>query len=153
MTDIAIIVVAADDGVRPQSIEAISHAKAAGVPIVVAINKASPPALLVPTSLLQDRGPYHVLIAAMNKATPPARVYAAAETLDLSYPHLMLPGDIAGRFLEWITCFAGSCHRVCGCCKLWKWEVVGEGDDQHLLFNVHLKRNVSMSSDESLMLC
>ena len=39
VTDIAIIIVAADDGVRPQTIEAISHANAAGVPIVVAINK------------------------------------------------------------------------------------------------------------------
>lgn len=43
VTDIVIIVVAADDGVKPQTKEAISHAKAAGVPIIIAINKMDKP--------------------------------------------------------------------------------------------------------------
>jgi translation initiation factor IF-2 len=42
-TDIAILVIAADDGVMPQSIEAMDHARAAGVPIIVAINKMDAP--------------------------------------------------------------------------------------------------------------
>ena len=43
ITDIVIIIVAADDGIMPQTVEAIDHAKAAGVPIIVAINKIDKP--------------------------------------------------------------------------------------------------------------
>jgi translation initiation factor IF-2 len=55
-TDIAILVVAADDGVMPQTIESINHAKAAGVPIIIAINKMDKPNVnptRVRTDLLQ----------------------------------------------------------------------------------------------------
>ena len=55
-TDIAILVVAADDSVMPQTVESINHAKAAGVPIIVAINKIDKPAAdaqKVRTALLQ----------------------------------------------------------------------------------------------------
>ncbi len=56
VTDIVVLVVAADDGVKPQTVEAINHAKAAKVPIIVAINKIDKPdanAMRVKTDLLQ----------------------------------------------------------------------------------------------------
>ena len=65
VTDIAIIVVAADDGVRPQTQEAISHAKAAGVPIIIGLNKAR----VQQWSGLQSAGvPAHTLSDSCSRA-------------------------------------------------------------------------------------
>ncbi|MBU0644403.1 MAG: translation initiation factor IF-2, partial [Alphaproteobacteria bacterium] len=64
-TDIAILVVAADDSVMPQTIEAINHAKAAGVPMIIAINKCDKPGAdpnRVRTALLQ----HEVVVEAMS---------------------------------------------------------------------------------------
>ena len=60
-TDIAVLVVAADDSVKPQTIEAISHARAANVPIIVAMNKMDKPGA-DPTKVKQDLTEKGVLI-------------------------------------------------------------------------------------------
>lgn len=60
ITDIAIIVVAADDGVMPQTIEAINHAKAAGVPIIVAVNKIDKPGAN-PDRVMQELTEYELV--------------------------------------------------------------------------------------------
>ena len=57
VTDIAVLVVAADDGVMPQTIEAINHAKAANVAIIVAINKIDKPGAN-PDKIKQDLTEY-----------------------------------------------------------------------------------------------
>lgn len=59
-TDIAIIVVAADDGIMPQTVEAINHAKAAGVEIIVAINKIDKPGAN-PDKILQQLTEYELI--------------------------------------------------------------------------------------------
>ena len=61
ITDIAVLVVAADDSVKPQTIESISHAKAAGVPIIVAINKMDKPGAN-PDRVKQDLAEHNVLV-------------------------------------------------------------------------------------------
>lgn len=60
VTDIAVLVVAADDGVMPQTEEAISHAKAAGVPIIVALNKIDLPSANI-EKVLQDLAQHELL--------------------------------------------------------------------------------------------
>lgn len=60
VTDIAIIVVAADDGVMPQTVEAINHAKAAGVPIIVAVNKIDKPDAN-PQQVMQELSQYELI--------------------------------------------------------------------------------------------
>ena len=61
ITDIAVLVVAADDSVKPQTIESISHAKAAGVPIIVAINKIDKPGAN-PDKVKQDLTEHGILV-------------------------------------------------------------------------------------------
>ncbi len=64
-TDIVILVVAADDSIMPQTIEAISHAKAAGVPIIVAINKIDVPGAN-PDKVRQDLLQHEVFVESMG---------------------------------------------------------------------------------------
>ncbi len=60
VTDIAILVVAADDGIMPQTVEAINHAKAAGVDIIVAINKMDKPGAN-PDRVMQELSEYELI--------------------------------------------------------------------------------------------
>ncbi len=79
VTDIVVLVVAADDGVMPQTIEAINHAKAAGVPLIVAINKIDKPQAdpnRVRTELLQ----HEIVVESMSGETLDVPVSAVKGT-------------------------------------------------------------------------
>jgi translation initiation factor IF-2 len=93
-TDIAVLVVAADDGVMPQTIESIKHAKAAGVPIIVAINKMDKPSanpLRVRTELLQ----YDVQVESMGGDTLDVEVSAVKKTgLDKLLETILLQAEV-----------------------------------------------------------
>jgi translation initiation factor IF-2 len=79
VTDIVVLVVAADDGVMPQTVEAINHAKAAGVPLIVAINKIDKPGAdpnRVRTALLQ----HEIVVESMSGETLEVEVSALKKT-------------------------------------------------------------------------
>ncbi len=75
VTDMCILVVAADDGVMPQTIEALEHAKAAKVPIIVAVNKIDKPAAN-PDSVMSELSNHGLLPEAWGGTTPYVMVSA-----------------------------------------------------------------------------
>ncbi|WP_375666060.1 translation initiation factor IF-2 [Bartonella sp. TT121SHDZB] len=94
VTDIAVLVVAADDSVMPQTVESINHAKAAGVPIIVAINKIDKPAAnaqKVRTELLQ----HEVFVETMGGETLDVEVSAkTGQNLDKLLEAILLQAEM-----------------------------------------------------------
>ncbi len=94
VTDIVVLVVAADDGVMPQTVEAINHAKAANVPIIVAINKIDKPQAdpkRVQTELLQ----HEIVVESMGGETLEVPVSALKRTnLDKLLEGIQLQAEI-----------------------------------------------------------
>ena len=79
VTDIAVLVVAADDGIMPQTEEAITHAKAAGVPIIVALNKIDIPGV-TPDKAMQDLATAELLPSEWGGETEVVKTSAIAGT-------------------------------------------------------------------------
>ena len=94
VTDIVILVVAADDGVMPQTIEAIRHAKAANVPIIVAINKMDKPDS-DPNRVRQELLSYEIVVEDMGGETQDVPVSATKKTgLDKLEEAILLQAEI-----------------------------------------------------------
>jgi translation initiation factor IF-2 len=94
VTDIVVLVVAADDGVKPQTVEAINHAKAAGVPMIVAINKIDKPGAdvqRVRTELLS----YEIVVESLGGDTLEVAVSALKKTgLDKLLEAILLQAEV-----------------------------------------------------------
>lgn len=94
-TDIAILVVAADDGIMPQTIESISHAKSAGVPIIVAVNKIDKPGA-DPERVLQQLTEHGLVPEAWGGETITVNVSALQKTgIDELLEYIILVADMA----------------------------------------------------------
>jgi translation initiation factor IF-2 len=94
VTDIVVLVVAADDGVMPQTLEAIDHAKAAGVPIIVAINKIDKPDAQ-PERIKQQLSDRGLLAEDWGGETVMVPVSAKAkQNLDLLLEMILLVADL-----------------------------------------------------------
>ncbi len=93
-TDIAILVVAADDGVMPQTIEAINHAKAAGIEIIVAVNKIDKPSANI-DRVKQELSEYELIPEDWGGSTVFAPVSAkTGEGIDNLLDMILLTADI-----------------------------------------------------------
>jgi translation initiation factor IF-2 len=94
VTDIVVLVVAADDGVMPQTIEAIRHAKAANAPLIVAINKMDKPDAN-PTRVRNELLQHEIVVEAMGGETQDVEVSALAKTgLDQLEEAILLQAEI-----------------------------------------------------------
>ncbi len=94
VTDIAVLVVAADDGVMPQTIEALNHARAAGVPMIVAVNKIDLEGA-DQNRVLQQLTQYDVLVEAFGGEVPAVPVSARTrEGLDTLLENIVLVSEI-----------------------------------------------------------
>jgi len=94
VTDIVILVVAADDGIMPQTIEAIKHAKAAGVPIIVAVNKIDKPGAN-PQRIKTDLLSHEVVVEDMGGETLCIEVSAIKKTnLDKLEEAILLQAEV-----------------------------------------------------------